>query len=154
MLSNALTRPVDVCVAVCLVGAGMLGLPHAMATTGYILGVLLLFSAAGASAFALHLLSVSAMKVGVEPSSFYVVASRAVPRATWLIDLAVAIKCFGVVRQHTPQHTAQCNDACRYCCCMHCLSHPFSRVPSPLLVGTCVWAPVVVLGHEFPRRDW
>jgi amino acid permease len=83
-----------------ILGAGMLGLPHAMAESGYVLGCFLLVSAACASAFALHLLSVSSMKVAVEPSSFYVVASRAVPKAAWLIDLAVAIKCFGVATSY------------------------------------------------------
>lgn len=79
-----------------ILGAGMLGLPHAMAESGFILGVVLLCLAGTAAAFALHLLSVSAQTVDVWPSSFYVVATRAVPSAAFLIDLAVAIKCFGV----------------------------------------------------------
>lgn len=79
-----------------ILGAGMLGLPHAMAESGYVLGTFLLLLSACASAFALHILSVSSMRVNIEPSSFFVVASRAVPKATFLIDLAVAIKCFGV----------------------------------------------------------
>jgi len=79
-----------------ILGAGMLGLPHALAESGYILGLVLLSGAAIASAFALHLLSVSTKTVGMWPSSFYVVTSAAIPRATMLIDLAVAIKCFGV----------------------------------------------------------
>ena len=79
-----------------ILGAGMLGLPHALAESGFILGVVLLCLAGTAAAFALHLLSVSAQTVDVWPSSFYVVATRAVPSAAFLIDLAVAIKCFGV----------------------------------------------------------
>jgi amino acid permease len=49
-----------------------------------------------ASAFALHLLAVSARTTAVDPASFFAVASRAVPRATFFIDASVAIKCFGV----------------------------------------------------------
>lgn len=79
-----------------ILGAGMLGVPHAIAESGFLLGVVLLLLAGCASAFALHLLAVSGRTTAVEPASFFAVASRAVPRATFLIDIAVAIKCFGV----------------------------------------------------------
>jgi amino acid permease len=46
-------------------------------------------------AHGLVLLSKSAQMVGL-PSSFYSVAAVAVPSYTILIDLAVALKCFGV----------------------------------------------------------
>jgi len=54
--------------------------------------VALLLMAGCASAFALHLLAVSGRTTGVEPASFFAVASR----ATFFIDAAVAVKCFGV----------------------------------------------------------
>lgn len=78
-----------------IVGAGMLGLPGAFGGTGYLIGILLLVIAAMFSAHGLVLLSKSAQKVGL-PSSFYSVAAVAVPSYTILIDLAVALKCFGV----------------------------------------------------------
>jgi amino acid permease len=51
--------------------------------------------AAMSSAFALHILSACALKTS-GPSSFYSVAATAMPEFTLLIDIAVAIKCFGV----------------------------------------------------------
>lgn len=75
-----------------LLGAGILGLPHAIASAGYALGLLFLVFSACTSALGLHLLSCCAHTVGITPSSFYVIAKTAVPRSTALIDLAVAIK--------------------------------------------------------------
>lgn len=78
-----------------IVGAGMLGLPGAFAGTGTIGGTLLLVLGAAFSAHGLFLLSRAAQQAGL-PSSFYSVARAAVPQYTVLIDLAVALKCFGV----------------------------------------------------------
>lgn len=79
-----------------ILGAGMLGLPHAFAESGYILGVFLLCLFGGFAAFALHLLACCAKTLNSPPATFYSVAQAAVPSATMLIDLAVAVKCFGV----------------------------------------------------------
>lgn len=78
-----------------IIGAGMLGLPGAFGGTGYLTGMSLLSIAAIFSAHGLVLLSKSAQKAEL-PSSFYSVAAAAVPSWTVLIDLAVALKCFGV----------------------------------------------------------
>lgn len=78
-----------------IIGAGMLGLPGAFAGTGAAGGSLLLLTGAFFSVQGLFLLSKAAQKTGL-PSSFYSVARAAVPRYTILIDLAVALKCFGV----------------------------------------------------------
>ncbi|KAL3802231.1 hypothetical protein HJC23_001775 [Cyclotella cryptica] len=83
-----------------IVGAGMLGLPGAFAGTGHTAGMALLLVAATFSAHGLVLLSKSATAAGL-PSSFYSVAAAAVPRYTVLIDLAVALKCFGVATDTT-----------------------------------------------------
>lgn len=82
-----------------ILGAGVLGIAHAFATSGYLLGLVLLLFAAAASAFGLHLLAASARSLRTSPptaSSFYTVARACLPSAAPLIDLAVAIKCFGV----------------------------------------------------------
>jgi len=55
----------------------------------------LIFVGAMFSAHGLSLLSRAAQQAGL-PSSFYSVARAAVPQYTILIDLAVALKCFGV----------------------------------------------------------
>jgi amino acid permease len=79
-----------------IIGAGMLGLPGAFAGTGYVGGSLLTVAGALCSANGLVLLSKAAQQAGHMPSSFYTVAHAAVPHYTILIDLAVALKCFGV----------------------------------------------------------
>lgn len=76
-----------------VVGAGMLGLPHAFAECGSGVAILLLIFSAMGSAMGLHLLAVSQATVGVTPSSFYTVANAALPSLTVLIDVAVALKC-------------------------------------------------------------
>ena len=78
-----------------IVGAGMLGLPGAFGGTGWLSGIIILLLSATFSAHGLVLLSKSACITGI-PSSFYSVAMASVPRYTILIDLAVALKCFGV----------------------------------------------------------
>eukprot|EP00584_Thalassiosira_punctigera_P009179 CAMPEP_0172531184 /NCGR_PEP_ID=MMETSP1067-20121228/4689_1 /TAXON_ID=265564 ORGANISM="Thalassiosira punctigera, Strain Tpunct2005C2" /NCGR_SAMPLE_ID=MMETSP1067 /ASSEMBLY_ACC=CAM_ASM_000444 /LENGTH=466 /DNA_ID=CAMNT_0013315535 /DNA_START=64 /DNA_END=1461 /DNA_ORIENTATION=- len=78
-----------------IVGAGMLGLPGAFGGTGWLSGVVLITLSASFSAHGLVLLSKAACITG-RPSSFYSVALASVPRYTILIDLAVALKCFGV----------------------------------------------------------
>ena len=78
-----------------IIGAGMLGLPGAFAGTGYVGGTILILCGAFFSTNGLYLLSSAAQQAGL-PSSFYSVAAAAVPQYTILIDLAVALKCFGV----------------------------------------------------------
>ena len=80
-------------------GTGMLALPHAFAQSGFVVGSVMLIIAALFSANGLRLLTLSAEKVGIRPdrpSSFYVIASAAMPEFTLLIDVAVGLKCFGV----------------------------------------------------------
>jgi len=55
--------------------------------------------AASSSSFALHFLSECALKDKL-PSSFYSVATKALPKFTIVIDGAVAIKCFGVATSY------------------------------------------------------
>lgn len=81
-------------------GSGMLGIPHAFAVAGWMLGSALLLLFGFASAFGCHLLQCSARKIGQAPCSFYTVANAAAPRWTWLIDGAVMVKCFGVATSY------------------------------------------------------
>lgn len=90
-----------------IVGAGMLGLPGAFGGTGWLSGIILIVVSAAFSAHGLVLLSKAACISG-RPSSFYSVALASVPRYTILIDLAVALKCFGVA---TGEHQMHCQHA-------------------------------------------
>ena len=78
-----------------IIGAGMLGLPGAFQGTGWLSGIILLVLSATFSAHGLVLLSKAAC-ITERPCSFYTIAKASVPRYTILIDLAVALKCFGV----------------------------------------------------------
>ena len=78
-----------------ILGAGMLALPHALAQCGLVVGLLLLVLFAGLSLLGLHLVSAAADLAG-RPASFYAVAEKAVPGSGLLIDVAIAVKCFGV----------------------------------------------------------
>ena len=84
-----------------IVGSGMLALPAAFASCGYLLGTCLLVLFAASSAFGLHLLSLCALRTGL-PSSFRRVTSVALPGHRWaaLIDVTVAFKCFGVATSY------------------------------------------------------
>lgn len=83
-----------------LLGVGIIGVPHAFAASGFVLGSVLFILFAILSSIGLHLLAVSAQTVGIYPSSFNTIASRALPGWAYIIDAAVAIKCFGVATSY------------------------------------------------------
>lgn len=82
-----------------IVGAGVLGMPYAFASAGWLSGTVLLTISAASSALAVHFLSVCTRKTKM-PSSFYAVADVAFPPARFAIDAAVALKCFGVATSY------------------------------------------------------
>jgi amino acid permease len=73
--------------------------PH-VCVSGIATGSVLFIVFACFSAMGLYLLSCSARTVGISPSSYYVVAHAALPNWTLAVDLAVAIKCFGVATSY------------------------------------------------------
>ena len=77
-----------------IVGSGMLGLPYAVAKSGWVLGLVLLAISGVATIFSLHLLTICSTKVAA-PSSFYAVTEASIPRFTFLIDFAVFLQTFG-----------------------------------------------------------
>ena len=83
-----------------MLGAGTLGMPYAISNFGYVLGPIILTISACFSAFGLHCLCCSAKRAGVLPSSFYSVCHLVMPKYTWIVDLAVSIKCFGVATSY------------------------------------------------------
>lgn len=86
-----------------IVGAGILGLPYAFVQCGFALGVGMLVACAVGCMTSLHLLAESARTVGASdetPASFYTVAMASIPSFAFLIDLAVATKCFGVATSY------------------------------------------------------
>jgi hypothetical protein len=77
------------------VGGGVLGLPYAVSSCGFVLGGCLLVGSAALTVFSCHLLIHCATKISY-PKSFYHVAEASVPQLTFLIDVALVLLCFGV----------------------------------------------------------
>eukprot|EP00736_Rhodelphis_marinus_P005580 Rmarinus@m.12621 len=78
-----------------MLGSGMLGLPYAVSRCGTVTGSIVMVMSALAAFFGLHLLSICAVRLGGTNTSYYAVAQRTIPRLTYLVDFAVAIKCMG-----------------------------------------------------------
>lgn len=83
-----------------IIGAGICAMPYAFAAAGIVPGVLLVLLCGLTSYFGLYLLTRCAARLGGTRTSFFAVASAAMPRGSWdvrrLIDGAIAVKCFGV----------------------------------------------------------
>lgn len=82
-----------------VIGAGILGLPHAFASTGFVGGASVLLFCASSSALALYFLAKCAKRV-TPPITFFSVAEAILPGYSGVIDLAVAIKCYGVATSY------------------------------------------------------
>ena len=98
-------------------GAGILALPSVFAKSGYIGGTLLLIITAFFSIIGMKLLTASIETDGIRndaPTSFYVLSSVALPNLTWLVDLAVVLKCIGVCISYLITVGDSMVDACRY----------------------------------------
>jgi amino acid permease len=82
-----------------IVGGGILALPFAFASSGFLLGSVFLVVFGLASLLGLHLLAQCAFKLGL-PSSFRKVTATALPGWSNFIDGIVAFKCFGVATSY------------------------------------------------------
>lgn len=67
----------------------------ACAKFGIIPGVIALCFAAGLTWLSLHVLSILALEYRSESPSFYSVSEKIMPRARWVVDVALIINCFG-----------------------------------------------------------
>ena len=82
-----------------IIGSGILGLPYAYSHTGWIFGSFMLVICGLSSAFALHTLALCALKQS-GPVSLYTLASTSMPMFTVVIDVTVALMCFGIATSH------------------------------------------------------
>jgi len=82
-----------------IVGGGILALPFAFASSGFVLGTFFLLLFGVAAFFGLHLLTHCAFELGL-PSSFRKVTAKALPGWSNFIDGIVAFKCFGVATSY------------------------------------------------------
>ncbi|EGG08376.1 uncharacterized protein MELLADRAFT_116043 [Melampsora larici-populina 98AG31] len=81
-----------------ILGTGMLAMSHGFASAGIILGILTVILSGLMSYFGLRLLSICATHPKIPPrnSSFFEISKITFPRISFLFDLAISIKCFGV----------------------------------------------------------
>ena len=78
-----------------IIGAGIVSLPLAIYAYGYVFGILLMFLAAAASYFGLHLYIRAAAPLGRSSSPFSL-AAITYPQTWLLLDLAIVLKSLGV----------------------------------------------------------
>ncbi|OLL25541.1 Vacuolar amino acid transporter 5 [Neolecta irregularis DAH-3] len=79
-----------------ILGAGVLAMPHAIASTGIVFGVATIVFAGFTSAMGLYLLSRCATKAERGQASFFAIANKTYPSAAVIFDIAIALKTFGV----------------------------------------------------------
>ncbi|WFC93779.1 hypothetical protein MBRA1_000402 [Malassezia brasiliensis] len=80
-----------------IIGAGMLALPHAYATMGWLLGTVLVLLCAMVTNFGLHLVKLCEVRMELRPQSFYDMTSQVMPSAVWYFDATIFVKLLWVV---------------------------------------------------------
>eukprot|EP01135_Chromosphaera_perkinsii_P001479 Nk52_evm8s179 gene=Nk52_evmTU8s179 len=83
-----------------ILGAGILSIPYAYSLTGFYLGLCLLIIFAVGANFGLKLLVEVARWTKKRQTSYFVLAQHTFPWARYVIDAAVAFKCFGVATSY------------------------------------------------------
>lgn len=88
-----------------ILGVGTLSLPWAVSTVGLGLGAIMLVGAGFLAALALHFLARIAVTLtrgsqGPSEISFYGACMEAAPAARLIVDIAIAVKCFGVATSY------------------------------------------------------
>ncbi|WFD31389.1 hypothetical protein MSPP1_002424 [Malassezia sp. CBS 17886] len=80
-----------------IIGAGMLALPHAFASMGWLLGGAMVALCAALTQLGLHLVKLCEGKIGSPVASFYEMTQHAMPAAVGYFNAAIALKCYGVM---------------------------------------------------------
>ena len=78
-----------------MIGSGIFSMTYSCAKFGIIPGTFALCVAAGITWLSLHVLSILALEFRAENPSFYSVSEKIMPRARWVVDVALVINCFG-----------------------------------------------------------
>jgi amino acid permease len=78
-----------------LLGSGMLSIAFACSKSGMILGLILLVFAAVLTWISLHVLSKLCLDIGSDNITFYAMTERILPKAKWVLDVAVIVDCVG-----------------------------------------------------------
>ena len=78
-----------------MIGSGIFSMACACSKFGVIPGVISLCVAAGITWLSLHVLSILALDYRSDSPTFYSVSEQLLPKARWVIDVALIINCFG-----------------------------------------------------------
>lgn len=78
-----------------MIGSGIFSMACACSKFGIIPGVFALCVAAGITWLSLHVLSILALEYRSETPTFYSISEKIMPRARWVVDVALIINCFG-----------------------------------------------------------
>lgn len=78
------------------IGSGVLGLPFALATTGWLVGGIVMLLTWLGSFAGQSMLFACAHRVGGKNTSWYVLAERTQPWMSFAVDAVIALKCVGV----------------------------------------------------------
>lgn len=78
-----------------LLGSGILSIAFACAKTGLILGLIMLLFAGILTWASLHVICRLGMEFPSNEITFYSITEKVIPRAKWLLDVAVVIDCIG-----------------------------------------------------------
>ena len=78
-----------------MLGSGVLSISFACAKSGLIMGIVMLVFAAFLTWMSLHVISLLCLEFPSKDISFYSITERVIPRARWLLDVAVLIDCIG-----------------------------------------------------------
>ncbi|ODQ81490.1 hypothetical protein BABINDRAFT_159769 [Babjeviella inositovora NRRL Y-12698] len=79
-----------------IIGSGMLAMPFAFRSDGYILGGLITLIAGTTSGFGLYLQARAAKYVPAGHATFFAICQQTYPSLSVLFDFAIAVQCFGV----------------------------------------------------------
>lgn len=80
-----------------IIGAGVIGTPKALASSGYMLGAVLFFVFGSLSALTCHFMHRVTLKLGIAPATFTTVCSRLMPRWVWLVNTALLAGSLGTM---------------------------------------------------------
>lgn len=78
-----------------MIGSGIFSMASACSKFGIVPGVFALCVAAAITWLSLHVLSILALEYRAESPTFYSVSEKLMPRARWVVDVALIINCFG-----------------------------------------------------------
>lgn len=124
-----------------IIGAGVIGIPKAVASAGYVLAAIIFVVFGVLSAFSCHLMHRVTVRLGVAPASFNSVCRRVMPEWVWVVDIVIVLQCVGVLISLLIIIGGTVPDAAHY------VGWPGLARRTAILLGFAVAAPLTFLRH-------